>query len=246
MSLERKMARQTQRLHAARGRRVLKRLEAAWPEIDALYDDVREIEKIVAEYNESMLEPVGAELEDAVSEARRNLEQITKELQDEWVRSRSTQRGYLAFLRAEMTPDTFAETVADLVWLARQPDDIIAEAQRLNDQEDRQAGVIATFVEPSPWNFEPPSNDAMEFLRRMAQAPEEEVVVCDDVHRELFFFGYADASPSSGDRERSSIELHSMCVPERIIVTEAGMAALRLWEMNTAAMTPTEDRTNVQ
>lgn len=95
---------------------VLRRLEAAQSDLDALYEAVKPIEMLVAEYNARQPEPVDAALDEAVRIARQRLDEETKRQQEAW-RDR------------QPLPE-------DLAWLALQPPDVIAAARALNDAED--------------------------------------------------------------------------------------------------------------
>lgn len=106
---------------------VLRRLDAARPEIDALYEAVKPIEKLVADYNARQPEPVDAALGEAVRIARLRLDEETKRQQEAW-RDR------------QPLPE-------DLAWLALQPQDVIAAARALNDAEDAAARKAAPEAE---------------------------------------------------------------------------------------------------
>jgi chromosome segregation ATPase len=95
---------------------VLRRLEAAQSDLDALYEAVNPIETLVAEYNARQPEPVDAAFDAAVRIARQRLDEETARQQEAW-RDR------------QPLPE-------DLAWLALQLPDVIAEARALNDAED--------------------------------------------------------------------------------------------------------------
>lgn len=94
---------------------VLKRLEAAAPALEALYEAVRPIERLVERHNASK-PALAVAAQAGLREAEAKLDRTRQELQQAW-------------REEQPLPE-------DLAWLALQPPDVIAEARTLNDAED--------------------------------------------------------------------------------------------------------------